>query len=184
MVLAAQAASAAPRGHQGAGIGPHPWPWSALAAEHCSPPEGPLRFHPTNSAPGEGGEATPVWPDRGPGEVSYVTYWSHYIYFSLAVKCRHEGWCWVQWAATMSGTVMDRGDRGSCAPPRTRLQPGPLPTQPQPAGRCRPRCVPARGSPRQAGTATVSSHTLPKPEAPAPEPVQAPLRGLPWPGVC
>lgn len=62
----------------------------------------PLRFHPINVPPGLGGEAAATWYDGSPGEVSYVPYWSQYIYFSLAVKCRHEGLCWVQWAADVS----------------------------------------------------------------------------------
>lgn len=51
----------------------------------------------------------PAWRGGGPGEVSYVPYWSQYIYFSLAVKCRHEGLCWVQQAADTSSAW--RGDR-------------------------------------------------------------------------
>lgn len=41
--------------------------------------------------------------------MSYVPYWSQYIYFSLAVKCRHEGLCRVQRAADVSSAW--HGDR-------------------------------------------------------------------------
>lgn len=42
--------------------------------------------------------------------MSYVPYWSQYIYFSLAVKCRHEGLRRVQRALTgaVLGALIDR----------------------------------------------------------------------------
>ena len=71
--------------------------------------KGPLGPPDKYPHPRRGRETTPEWRDGGPGEVSYVPYWSQYIYFSLAVKCRHEGLCWVQQAADVSRAC--RADR-------------------------------------------------------------------------
>ena len=74
--------------------------------------------------------------DGGPGEVSYVTYWSQYIYFSLAVTCRHEGWCRVQWAASVSSAWCCDGRRGRRAThPSLPMPPAKTPAHPAPASR-------------------------------------------------